>query len=291
MASDSTSLVAQRNQLSAQDIRAQVNLIAEVMQAVMKPDVHYGIVPGAKKPSLYKSGAEKLCMTFRISEEYKIEDLSDSDNVRYRVHCIATHQTTGIVLGSGVGECSSDEEKYKWRAAVCAEEFDETPPNRRRTKYAKWNGKVERKQQVRTEPADAANTVLKMAAKRAKVAMTLNVTAASDFFTQDVEDLPEHLRHDEGGEPARPNTAQSRAEKAPYPNDSFVKNLPMWRDLIESGKRTAEQIIAMVSSKATLSDDQVAEIMSIKMVDQLSSDEVKQNATVKSPAPSSEDPA
>jgi hypothetical protein len=58
--------------------------------------------------------------------------------------------------------------------------------------------------QVRTEPADLANTILKMASKRAKIAMTLNVTAASDAFTQDAEDVSERLRQavadEEGGE-------------------------------------------------------------------------------------------
>jgi hypothetical protein len=47
--------------------------------------------------------------------------------------------------------------------------------------------------QVRAERDDIENTILKMACKRAHVAMTLNVTAASDIFTQDIEDLPEHL--------------------------------------------------------------------------------------------------
>ena len=42
-----------------------------------------------------------------------------------------------------------------------------------------------------------------------------------------------------------------------YPDDAFQKNLPAWRGLIESGKKTAEQIIATVSSKAVMSKEQV----------------------------------
>ncbi|MCY1455622.1 hypothetical protein D9M71_727670 [compost metagenome] len=34
------------------------------------------------------------------------------------------------------------------------------------------------------------------------IAMTLNVTAASDIFTQDIEDLPEELREHEPSQPA-----------------------------------------------------------------------------------------
>lgn len=186
-------LPAQRGVLTAADIREHVNRVQEVMQAVMKPDVHYGKIPGTPKPTLYKQGAEVLSVTFRIAPSYKTDDLSTEDSVRYRVTCIGTHQVSGQVLGEGVGECSSNEEKYKWRKPVCTAEFDDAPANRKRVKYTR-DGKL---QQVRTEPADVANTILKMAAKRAYVAMILSVTGASDIFAQDIEDLPEHLRDEE----------------------------------------------------------------------------------------------
>jgi hypothetical protein len=200
---ESAGIVAgETHRFSAVEIRQRVNLVQEVMQGIMKRDTHYGTIPGTPKPTLYKPGAEVLCVTFRVAQEYKIEDLSTADTARYRVTCVGRHQTTGIVLGEGVGECSSGEEKYKWRGAVCAEEFDLTPENMRRLKFAKYKGNVEKNTQVRTEAADLANTVLKMACKRAMIAMTLNVTAASDIFTQDIEDLPEELRGHEAGAPA-----------------------------------------------------------------------------------------
>ena len=68
--------------LSAVDIRTQVNLIQEVMKAVMKQNEHYGVIPGCQKPSLWKPGAEKLLMTFHIASEPIIEDLSTSDEAR-----------------------------------------------------------------------------------------------------------------------------------------------------------------------------------------------------------------
>lgn len=190
------------HRFSVMEIRQRVNLVQEVMRGIMKKDTHYGTIPGTPKPTLYKPGAEVLCVTFRVAQEYKVEDLSTPDIARFRVTCLGRHQTTGIVLGEGLGECSSGEEKYKWRGAICAEEFDLTPENMRRLKFAKYKGNVEKKVQVRTEAADLSNTVLKMAAKRAMIAMTLNVTAASDIFTQDIEDLPEELRHSD--EPAAP---------------------------------------------------------------------------------------
>src|SRR3990167_2002023 len=60
--------------LSAQDVRAQVNLIQEIMKEVMHKDEHYGVVPGTgTKPTLLKAGAEKLCLTFRLAPDYEIE--------------------------------------------------------------------------------------------------------------------------------------------------------------------------------------------------------------------------
>lgn len=224
--SESTALVLhQAKPLTAAEIRGHVNRVQEVMQAVMQKDVHYGIVPGSKKPSLYKPGAEVLAVSFHIAPSFRVEDLSDGDQIRYRVTAVGTHQATGIVMGEGMGECSSNEEKYKWRRAVCKEEWDLTPPDRRRVKFGTWQGKTQLTDQVRTEPADIANTVLKMAIKRAQVAMTLNVTAASDCFTQDIEDLPDHLREagDEttgatGGDagPAMPRSKKdAQGEKKP----------------------------------------------------------------------------
>jgi hypothetical protein len=192
-------VASEAHRFSVVEIRQRVNLVQEVMQNIMKRDTHYGTIPGTPKPTLYKPGAEVLCVTFRIAQEYRIEDLSSDGHARYRVTCIGRHQTTGITLGEGVGECSSGEEKYKWRSAACKAELDYTPENMRRKKFYKNGNSVD---QIRTEPADLANTILKMACKRAMIAMTLNVTAASDIFTQDIEDIPEELRTEEAGQPA-----------------------------------------------------------------------------------------
>lgn len=189
--------------MSAEQVRDHVNAVQAVMQSVMKDKVHYGIIPGTPKPSLWKPGAEVLCMAFHIDPEYEVEDLSTADLYRYRVKCIGRHQHTGIRLGAGLGAASSNEEKYKWREALCDEEFEIALEGRKRIKFKKayQSSSIEKKKQIRTEPDDIDNTVLKMACKRAQIAMTLNVTAASDIFTQDIEDLPEHLRSEAATDP------------------------------------------------------------------------------------------
>ncbi|MGE3278120.1 MAG: hypothetical protein AB7O67_23670 [Vicinamibacterales bacterium] len=213
--------VIDRGMLSIADILARTHRIKEIQSTVMKPNMHYGVIPGTQKPTLYQPGADILNVTFRIAPKVAlIEDLSTADAVRYRVHVDGNSQGTEEFLGSGVGECSSDEEKYRWRKAVCKEEWDEAPPDRRREKWGRGQGgKSYKIQQIRTSPADVANTVLKMAVKRAKIAMTLNVTAASDVFAQDLEDLSKDLREhliadeDVAGEP-RPQAAQRISETA-----------------------------------------------------------------------------
>ncbi len=53
-----------------------------------------------------------------------------------------------------------------------------------------------------------------------------------------------------------PKTAERVTEPPPYPVDQFEKNLPSWRAAIAAGKKDAEAIIAMVSSKGVLSEEQ-----------------------------------
>lgn len=248
--------------MAVADIISHVATVQEVMRAVMKPDVHYGKIPGTDKPTLYKAGAEVLCMVFRIAASYQVEDLSTPDTVRYRVTCTGTHQITGTVLGTGMGESSSGEEKYKWRKAASPQEYEETPANMRRTKHVKpRNGNAFSIQQVRTEPADLANTILKMANKRANMAMVLNVTAASDCFAQDLEDMDEALR-DHLARHGEEVPAQPEQPQAPpvWPDDKFAEQFPRWKKAVEAGLKTAADILALATSKGVLTPQQAEQI-------------------------------
>jgi hypothetical protein len=101
---------------TAADVRAQVNLMQDVMQEVMQKDTHYGVIPGTKQPSLYKAGAEKIMSTFRLAADPEVEDLGRDGEVHYRVK-VRILSATGMFLGAGIGECSSSEDKYAWRAS------------------------------------------------------------------------------------------------------------------------------------------------------------------------------
>ena len=207
--------IREPEQLTAKEVRAQVNLVQEVMKAVMQKGTHYGTIPGCgDKPTLLKPGAEKLASTFRLAISPEVEDLSTKDMCRYRIRAMITHQVTGQFLGAGVGECSGLEEKYYWRNAVCDEEYNDTPEDRRRIKYKKSYDKISKLKQVRTNQADVANTVLKICKKRALVDGILTVTGASDIFTQDIEDMPEELL-----DHPKPKATQKPQDGPPPPDD------------------------------------------------------------------------
>lgn len=241
--------VQQDKPLSAAAIREQVNTIQHVMQAVMLKDTHYGVIPGTKTPSLFKPGAEKIMATFRLSADPEVTNMSDSDQVRYQVK-VRLVSPSGVFVGAGIGEASSNEEKYKWRNAVCDEEFDETPPDRKREKWNKGynNAPAYKRKQIRTEPADLANTILKMAKKRALIDAVLTATAASDIFTQDVEDLPPEYIEGEDGQPApRQQQKKSPPQKQSQPagdGKATENQVKLLHAKLKSAGKTSEEYCA-----------------------------------------------
>jgi len=186
----------------------QVKLIQQVMESVMKKDEHYGVIPGTgTKPSLLKPGAEKLGFVFRLMPKFEVTTTDmGNDHREVQVVCNLEQIHTGRFFGSGVGSCSTMEGKYRFRSEV-VEGPDGNPLPVPKSYWESrdpkviggaWFGVKKRdKQWVITHkvehdnPADYYNTVLKMAKKRAHVDAILTATAASDIFTQDVEDMPE----------------------------------------------------------------------------------------------------
>jgi len=163
---------------SVSDIRKRTHAIQEVMMGVMKENTHYGTIPGTAKPSLWKAGAEVLCMTFRLSPILDSRPCQDDLEVEwsyqqvkrdgiftgttrgfFEIESICTIQTSdGQVLSRCSARCNNREAKYRSLSLF-----------------------------------DIRNTVQKMAEKRAFVSAVLMATGASDIFTQDIEDFPELL--------------------------------------------------------------------------------------------------
>lgn len=220
--------------LTVQQVLGQVALIQQIMSATMKDGEHYGRIPGCgDKPTLLKPGAEKLCLTFRLAPTYEVDERTVERNHReYRVQCALTSVLTGAFLGQGVGICSTMEAKYRFRAGA-TEATDKPVPR------AYWDLRQEdpvkaqeliggkgfspkkvdgawliakSTERVETDnPADFYNTVLKMAKKRALVDAVLTATAASDIFTQDLEDISANLA---ASMPAAPAPSEAAAPQA-----------------------------------------------------------------------------
>lgn len=237
---DETKAVALRPQmavgeaLSVQEILAQKALIQNAMKAAMKDGQHYGKIPGCgDKPSLLQPGAQTILLLFRMCPDYGVETIDMPNGHREcRVICRLT-SSSGAFLGSGVGSCSTMEAKYRFRPGpstltdkpVPREYWDLRTKDPKKAQellggpgYApKKNDDgmwfIAQRSSARVEhdnPADHYNTVLKMAKKRALVDATLTRTAASDIFTQDLEDLKANLDAYEGRETA-PETPEGGA--------------------------------------------------------------------------------
>jgi len=190
-----------KDAMTPAEVKGQVNLIQEVMEKTMKDGEHYGKIPGCgDKKALLKPGAEKLLLTFRLAPKYEIvHSVETNDLIMYRVKCVLEHIGTGNFVGSGDGACNSREGKYRWRAENTEKEVPKEYWDNNRDpsiiggeQYStkKLNGKWYIMHKVEHDNAwDYQNTILKMACKRALVAAVLNVTAASDIFVQDLDDM------------------------------------------------------------------------------------------------------
>ncbi|HKZ41992.1 MAG TPA: hypothetical protein VJ044_13590, partial [Candidatus Hodarchaeales archaeon] len=78
--------------MSPETVKQQIQVIQKVMREAMVAEVHFGVIPGTNKPTLLKAGAEKLCLTFRLSPTYAVikSDLGQGHR-EYEVRCTLTH--------------------------------------------------------------------------------------------------------------------------------------------------------------------------------------------------------
>lgn len=204
-------VVRDQTELSVDDLKGQVAKIQEIMKNVMQEGQHYGVIPGTDKPTLLQPGAEKLAFTFRLATEYKITKTEyPRDHREYEVICRLSNMATGALVGEGVGMCSTRETKYRYRMAKricpkcnaeaiikgkeeygggwlcfkktggCGAKFEDSDP----AITDQTTGRIEN-----PDIADTYNTALKIGKKRSFVDAVKSATAASDIYTQDIEDL------------------------------------------------------------------------------------------------------
>jgi hypothetical protein len=234
---------------------------ARLMQrALLEEGIDYGTEPGISRPFLHKSGAEKFEKAYGFAISYEIErKTGDGDRtpaLEYIVHAeVHLGDTQGPVIAEGVGSCNTHESKYRFRLASrecpdchkpsiikgredgrlrgkwwcasfkdgCGHTFEANDPRIADQQV----GQVENE-----NPHDLANTVLKMARKRAGVDAILTATGTSGLFTQD-DDSPVVARDAEAArvtEPKRATQATSEASegasKPPASTSSASNRIP-----------------------------------------------------------------
>ena len=130
-------------------------IMLDFVKAAMLKDIDYGIIPGTTKPTLLKPGAEKLCKLFQLRPHFELihSVVEFEGNGLFHYHYKCSLIRAGEIVGTGEGNCNSREKKYLSQSAF-----------------------------------NVANTICKMAQKRALVAAVLVCCGGSKFFTQDMED-------------------------------------------------------------------------------------------------------
>ncbi len=177
----------------------KINTIQATLKEVLVKGKDYGVIPYCgDKPTLLKPGAEKIQMAFNLLVEYDlIKSTEDFETgfFSYTVKAVAK-DAKGVIIANGLGHCNSLERKQQTRK-------DRTDEERRQTAI------------------DKANTVLKMAKKRAQVDCILTVGSLSDVFTQDIEDFEHENRNgNNNGDNkfGKVNTSKFKAMVGKYPD-------------------------------------------------------------------------
>jgi len=150
--------------VNLQQVSATMQKIAQfqaVVQKALKKDHDYGVIPGTgSKPTLLKPGAEKILMLMGLTSEYEvIERVQDYDRGFFAFTVKCALSKGDVKVTEGVGHANTRERRYT--------------SGRQQDAYT------------------LANTVLKMAKKRAQVDAVLTVASLSEIFTQDLEDYEE----------------------------------------------------------------------------------------------------
>lgn len=260
------------------ELKAGRERVKKIQEALMVQDVDYGLIPGTPKPTLLKPGAEKLCdfyhLAARIETTFVPGDGVTAPPLRYDAVCYLHLGTfDGPVVATGGGTANSWERRYRYRRAelTCpgCGKSGALLKSKRDPEYFCWSKKGgcgatfpltdERitKQALgdveNPDPHELANTLLKMAEKRAHVDATLRATATSGLFTQDAEDLPPSGGEPSDGQPGetqRTGSTQGLRQAAAKPTSNERHGALDWTSFWPKAKANGWRDGAMVLAKA-----------------------------------------
>ncbi len=241
------------NEKSLEQLKAEVQSLNQFYTGLMQKGTDYDTIPGTPKPTLLKSGAELLRLRFGFNPEFKIsKGLTDIQKgfIEYDITCSLYRNDQ--LMAEGVGNANSLESKWRYRwvwATDLPKDFDKTKAYEtygatRKTKQGGTQYRIENE-----NPQDQANTILKIAKKRAFVDAILTATGASRIFTQDVEDMDIPPAEGGTGTTSEPQSSGSDPDSLP-PKDGVcpIHNIPWvdgkyglyhWTEEIKNGKKVS----------------------------------------------------
>lgn len=125
----------------------------------LKRDVDFGVIPKTDRPTLLKSGAEKIALAYGLCQQYEIvehiEQFGKEPFFYYLVKCnlVVPNDNGGVLFSCGYGAANTSERSAGF-----------------------------------SSPYDMANSMLKRAQKRALVHAALAISGLSSMFYADMED-------------------------------------------------------------------------------------------------------
>lgn len=157
-----THLVSQANIYSGSEVvekavadNAKINAL---VKEALTDKVHYGLIPGTSKKTLYQAGADVLARTFGLQIEYELIDKTidiEANLIDYEYKAIV--YWNGKKVGEAIASANTLEKKF-----------------------AVKNGE---------HVFNKKNTIQQMSQKRAMVRAIRKVVGITEEFTQDLEDL------------------------------------------------------------------------------------------------------
>lgn len=188
------SLIENIDVKTVSDTLQKVKTLQATLKNILVENHDYGKIQGCgEKPTLLKAGAEKILMALGVTSTYEMlehtEDFNDKGFFAYTVKCIL--HKNGAKITEGLGHANSKEKK--WALEFVSEK--ELPAGTDKTLLPKkeFSGPFGKyyKYQVTADANSKANTILKMAKKRAQIDAVLTVASLSEVFTQDFDELPQ----------------------------------------------------------------------------------------------------
>lgn len=181
-------------------VSEHLKIVKQAVSEVMKEgiDNDFAVIPGTPKKSLLKPGAEKLMRLFGLGVRFKqTENMFDliENFAMYSYVAQVYHLKSGVVIAESEGTANSQEKKYKEKAM--------------------YRGGVK----VGMEPmpvADIINTLKKMAQKRAMVGAVIIAVGASDYFSQDEDEIEAQAPNRQRPQEVSPDRFGGKSEAASF---------------------------------------------------------------------------